>query len=512
MKRKIALVLSFSMIIGVMSGCKVKETVLEKITPQSMTGNTTVKREYSDTITMGIEKADKFSPYESESEGNLQTLRVAYEGLFAYDEDLKVVPVLAESWTVSDDGTKITVKLKENVKCHNGQTLAAMDVLNSVNALKEAGFERFTKDIQQVAIADSETVVVTFLKPLSNPAEKLMFPVVKNTNSGVVGTGPYKFDGKESTDSYIFTAFEEYHGIKPRIKNIRMVNVPDNETLLRLFEVGEIDVLPTGVFDYAAYSVGAHTNVYDYTTNELVFIGLNFDNSVFWGESSRQAIQYLINKEELVEKGLYKKCVATDFLINPDSWLYPKDLEYEKDPTLAEKLLLADSWTRVDGVFARMIDGKRQDFEVKLLVLEDAQLETTAKMVAHDLESFGIKCSIETKKEDAYIRAVESKSYDIMLGKAELQGVGDLETLTGEGNMFGYLNSELDKISAQVRTETEDNNLIEAYKKYCEISVKDVQFIPLYFNKNAVITGVSVSENVESVMENPFYNIHEWNR
>ena len=512
MKRNILLILGLSLIMTTMSGCMGGNKVFDNMVPQDMGEFSDQSKKYSDTITMGVEKMTDFNPYESMSEGNLQTLRIAYESIFAYDDTLKVVPVLAEDWTTSEDGKQITVTLKEDVKYHNGDSLSAMDVVNTLNLIKTAKYERFYNEIQQVAVVDSKTILVKFLTPQSNPAEKLMFPVVKTTNDGVVGTGPYKFESKESTDSYVFRAFEEYHGMKPTIKEIKMVNAEDIETLLRLFEIGQIDVLSTGVFDYATYSVGAHTNVNDYPTNELVFLGFNFENSIFWGESSRQAMQYLIDKNEIVEKGLYKKAKETDFLINPDSWLYPKDLEYGKDAVLAEKLLLEDSWTRVDGVFARMLDGKRQDFEFDLLVLEDPQLEVTAEMIAHDLSNFGIKCNIVTKPEPAFSQAISGKSYDVMLSKVTLRGSADLETLTGEENIFGYLNSELDKISVAVRTQKDEDALLESYKKYCEISLKDAQFIPLYFNKNAVMTGGSVSENVKCVMDNPYYNIHEWNR
>lgn len=512
MKRKISVILSLVIVITALSACNVKENVIDKISTQNSENAVGKTKTYPDYITLGVENSVNFSPYEKMSEGNLQTLRIAYESIFAYDDDMRVIPVLAEGFVASEDGKQITVTLKDDIKCHNGDTLNAKDVLNSAELMKAAGYDRFSSEIRQISIVDQKTFMVSFLVPQSNPAERLMFPIVKTDGTEVAGTGPYKFEKKESTDTYLFSAFEDYHGMKPAIKQIRILNAEDTDTLLRLFEIGGIDVLPTGVIDYATYSVGAHANVYDYTTNELVFLGLNFDNSIFWGESSRQAIQYIIDKKEIVEKGLYKKAEETDFLINPHSWLYPKDLEYQKDTVLAEKLLLEDSWTRVDGVFARMLDGQRQDFEVDLLVMEDPQSEIIAQMISDDLNSFGIKCNVTKKPEASFLQSVQAKSYDLVLNKIMLRGSGDLETLTGEGNMFGYLNSELDKISAGVRTQTDEQMLLESYKKYCAISMKDVQFIPLYFKKDAIITGSAVSENVECGIDNPFYNICEWNR
>ena len=65
--------------------------------------------------------------------------KLIYEGLFEYDENLQPVPRLAESYTVSDDGMNLEIKLKENVLFHDGTELTSDDVVFTFNILKNAG-------------------------------------------------------------------------------------------------------------------------------------------------------------------------------------------------------------------------------------------------------------------------------------------------------------------------------------------------------------------------------------
>ena len=60
-------------------------------------------------------------PHPSTSTITYQVLSLVYQGLVDFDRDLKIKPVLAESWTTSADGKQWTFKLRKGVKFHNGR-------------------------------------------------------------------------------------------------------------------------------------------------------------------------------------------------------------------------------------------------------------------------------------------------------------------------------------------------------------------------------------------------------
>src|SRR4029450_8635586 len=74
-------------------------------------------------------------PHPSTSTITYQVLSLVYQGLVDLDGDLKIKPVLAESWTTSADGRTWTFKLRKGVKFHNGRALAASDVKFSIDRI-----------------------------------------------------------------------------------------------------------------------------------------------------------------------------------------------------------------------------------------------------------------------------------------------------------------------------------------------------------------------------------------
>jgi ABC-type transport system substrate-binding protein len=91
-----------------------------------------------------------------------QVLSLVYEGLVDFDRDLKIRPVLAESWTTRADGRQWTFKLRKGVKFHNGRALAASDVkfsldriLDPKTAARGRGSLAIIESVQVVRSADS---------------------------------------------------------------------------------------------------------------------------------------------------------------------------------------------------------------------------------------------------------------------------------------------------------------------------------------------------------------------
>lgn len=512
MRRRIVFCLIISIILNVFSGCGLKEKVLETLEPEMNDEHQNQNRLLPDTISLALENAASLNPYDMQAASNLQAFRLLYEPLFSYDENMRVIPVLAESYSVSNGGLTAVVRIKDGIKCHDGSNLTGLDVLHSVNQLLTKQTPYSHNVIQRAELKDRQTVEFTFTKPQMNAKEQLMFPVIKMDGNSVFGTGAYKYVNKGNTDTFVFSQFEEYHGEKPYIKNIKMINSPDFESVGRLFEIGETDILTSDAFDYSTFNVKSDMSVYDYPKNEFVYIGINFDKVNFWGESTRQALNYVIDKNEIVDKVLYKKATVANFPINPKSWLYPKDKDTKKDTAYAEELMLKDSWTRVDGVFARMVDGKRQDFEINILVLDDEEMISVAEIIEKNLDNFGIKANTVIKGESEYWSMVANKEYDLLLNRTELPASADFESLTGEGNVFGYLNSTLNELVGSIRLQQDENVLKDSYAKCCDIFLKDMQFITLFFYKDAVVTGADISDNVICSEDNPFYNISAWNR
>ena len=94
-------------------------------------------------ISIPMVKTDILNPLISSSKDIINICGLIYEGLIDYDDELKPVPVLAESWSVSEDGTVWTFKLRQDVKWHDNTPLSADDVIFTINVLRSGRYDTY---------------------------------------------------------------------------------------------------------------------------------------------------------------------------------------------------------------------------------------------------------------------------------------------------------------------------------------------------------------------------------
>ena len=141
-------------------------------------------------------------PHPSTSTITYQVLSLVYQGLVDFDRDLKIKPVLAESWTTSADGKTWTFKLRKGVKFHNGRPLTASDVKFSLDRILDPKTAARGKGalgiIESVQVVDPQTVRVhltrasgAFLARIAGTYQAILPPeAVQGPAFKPIGTGP----------------------------------------------------------------------------------------------------------------------------------------------------------------------------------------------------------------------------------------------------------------------------------------------------------------------------------
>ncbi|MCB0108781.1 MAG: ABC transporter substrate-binding protein [Caldilineaceae bacterium] len=143
-----------------------------------------------------------------------------YDRLILYDATLNIMPQLATAWEVNEDGTALTLTLREGVTFHNGREFVADDVVqNFARALVPDTGSNVHGMVQQVDHAeavDDHTVVIHFTAPTPNMfdilnAMSIMAPEsFDTTNETCVGTGPFKFQEWVPGDHVTFVRNDAY--------------------------------------------------------------------------------------------------------------------------------------------------------------------------------------------------------------------------------------------------------------------------------------------------------------
>jgi len=181
-----------------------------------------------------------------------------YEGLTAIDQNLNVVPSLAESWTVSPDGKTYTFKLRSGVKFHDGSPMDANDVVASIHRIQ-------AKDIasplaSRVASVDSATAVdpqsveLKLKEPsaplLSSLATLAIVPRSVETNKDAlqkapVGTGPFRLQEWQPNGFILLTRFDGYwQKGAPKLAGLKFNIVPESATRQVGLVSGQYALLP----------------------------------------------------------------------------------------------------------------------------------------------------------------------------------------------------------------------------------------------------------------------------
>jgi peptide/nickel transport system substrate-binding protein len=177
----------------------------------------------------------------------------------------EVEPDLAESWTVSDDGTVWTFKLRQGVQFHKGYgELTSEDVKYSFERqMRRDRGMRFAKNldvIQDITVVDPYTVRITLKQfdpvfPLRMAgyqqgyivSQKAALEFGDQFGWNPVGTGPFYFHRHLPREKIIFRAFKKYYGGRPAIDEIHWFDVPEDATKLIGLEKGTFDIVSPNI-------------------------------------------------------------------------------------------------------------------------------------------------------------------------------------------------------------------------------------------------------------------------
>jgi len=253
------------------------------------------------------------------------TLRTAniYQGLVAFDRNLKTIPALAVSWGNLDSLTW-EFKLRQGVLFHDRSALTAKSVLENFEGAKKAtGSEiaGYLTNIKEIKVVNDYNIQIITEKPdplLLSKLTKLMI-----SRSGNIGTGPYKvFDWVKST-KLALTAFPQYWGRQPAYRNVEYAVTTNRTQRKSDFEQGKTDILVAVPRDQALELPQEQVKTsYSLETNFLMF---NLADPLLKKREIREAIRTIFDPNKIEEIGNFFVRQATQF-VAPGVFGYNADI------------------------------------------------------------------------------------------------------------------------------------------------------------------------------------------
>lgn len=347
------------------------------------------------------------------------------------DGNSKIVPSLAESWDISDDGLEYTFHLRQGVKFHNGNDFTAEDVAYTFHRMLtvEGGVNTEfidqikgadellageTDTLEGVEVVDDYTIKVTLKEPFAGFLASISSPGVSIYDSEAteaagdqfgmdpavtVGTGPFEFSSWSFNNQLVLTRNEDYWKGASGLPGVVIKIIPDTETQSMMFESGELDILD---LDYAADSVDRFTETYPDQIVQgprvgIVYFTMNFNKEPFQDVRVRKAVQMSIDRQAILDalyggRGQVEQGIFPHGLIgfNPDQ----EEIKYDPE---AAKALLAEA-------------GYADGFDMEIAADSSASdtMTMALEIVSDQLAEVGIRAEIKNYDESTWLETRKS--------------------------------------------------------------------------------------------------------
>lgn len=451
-------------------------------------------------ITAGITEVDTFNPLYTQSDTVSDVCGFVFEPLFGIDPSLRTMGVLADSYEISSDGSLLTIHLKQDVYWHDGAVFTAADAVYTANLIKYGGtrYDRLMEQVDTVWAVDNYTVCVRFRRAVPDPTALFTFPIIKN-NSGTdsfsaIGTGPFYFD---STNN--LTATDWYHDGRASIDRINIKTLPDDEKLISMLDASVVDFLTAEKLDMSSYMQKSNSHVWDYVSNEMVFIGFNMNSSVFSDVYARRAVSMLADRDDIVNSVYYMRAQSSEYAVNPCSWAaFDKSSKHHADAQGAIELLTSNGWSEDSGGAYYKSGARTLYFSVRILVNEDsAQRVQIAETLAEAMNAVGLRAVVDKCSAEAFPARILARNYDMFIGETALLPNCDITPLAVTGqNSFGYSSPEVDALVAQLGIVTLEADIRNVTQALYERLHEDAPFAPICFMKKSMVTSAKLRNGV----------------
>lgn len=373
-------------------------------------------------VALGAEPV-KLDPQDATDNNSYHVLELLYDKLVTFDKDMNIVPALAKEWTPSEDGSQMTFTLRDDAKFQDGTPVnaeavkASFDrILNKENKL--ARYSMFAEFVDSVSVKSEYEVTFQFKFPFGAALATLAHPSgsivnVKATEGNKItkspigaGSGPYQFKEWISGEKLVLEANHDYWGDKPKLQTITFKPVVENSARSLMLETGEADViLPVPATDFERLKGSDKVIVESYPTTRNLYIGIQTQKEPFTDIRVRQALNYAVDKETIVNKILMGQGKVADSAITQYTWGHSPVGTYPYDPEKA-KQLLAEA-------------GVKPGTTIKLWTPEGRYLmdRQIAEFVQGNLQAVGFNVEFRKWEWGAYQDAYKNpeSGYDLVL-------------------------------------------------------------------------------------------------
>ncbi len=440
----------------------------------------------------GFSVINSLDPAKASLLSEFYVIWASFNSLLKFNQDMEVVPDLAESFTPIAGGFEFV--LRRGVKFHNGAELTADDVAFTFERLADpatasSNRARFAA-IKEIRVLDpyrlqilADTSLATLLSSLTNTrtgSQIVSRQAYKDMGAAdferrPIGTGAYAIKDWKANSVVELEAHKDYFiPGKARIARVQMPLIPEESSGMRAVLGGQLDLTSTAPFsDIKSLEANKDVQVFRAAGLNNRYISLNVRRAPFDDVHFRRAFSLAINREVLVNAVLFGEGRAAGSLI---------------PPSLSEETTLPDlARFDVDRARSELAKSKYQAGTTAVLLgWGSAWWKRFAEIaVAQVNQVLGTKITVEVYDSNTVYSRLKAGDYDAAVWG--WLGLTDPDEYLGETlgtgkwrNFQGYSNPKVDELLEKGRNTIEKADRLKIYRDAEKLTIEDMPVVPCF--------------------------------
>lgn len=428
-----------------------------------------------------------------------------FDGLTRFTPDAKVEPALAQRWDVSPDGRRYTFHLRRGITFHDGAPFTSRNVVSSwqraLDPATKSGAAQFlfpiqgarefnggtAKSVSGLATPDDSTLIVTLTEPLAIFTKMLAMPVASivptrtpaDFGEHPIGTGPWKLVTWKHDDFLLFARNPSYFDGPPKTDSLRARIIAEPSTAVAEYESGNVDVLQIPAAEARDWleDESRQPELMSTPALELVYIGINTTRGPLADARVRQAINYAIDVNRIIERLIGGRGTRAAGVVPPALAGYDSARRaYPYDSAKARALLAAaghpngidiELWTSTTPIYLRIAETVQAYLNAVGIRTKIVQRESSAARGA------ARKGQTDMILKDWYADYPDAEDFLYPLLHTANRGAG--------GNVSFYSNPHFDSLVTASRRELDDAKRNALYRQADSVAFVDAPMVFLYF-------------------------------
>ena len=521
------------------------------------------------TITEGIMGVPTLvNPVTALSDADKDLTALVYSGLMRKTPEGKLIPDLAESYTVSADGTIYTFIIKNNAKFHNGKNVTADDVVFTIEKIKDPAIKsprKLSWDGVSVEKKDNSTVVFTLSSPYISFIDNTTIGILqanlwKNIstnefnispqNTKAVGSGPFKINSVTKNDDGIPTKYklERFNNFslgKPTIKYINIISYSNENDLIKALLNHDIDqaggLSPENIQDINKKNYKINTATLSRTFG--IFFN-NINNKIFADVNVVRAIDEAVDRQDIINQVLGGYGTPINNPI-PEKIIPIKNIDVYTNKNIDDANIILDKAGWIlgsDGIrtkggatsktITKKVKGKtvtqvvksttpQQRLSFSLTTGDTPELKETILLIKNQLAKIGVEVNIEKVYEIGQLnQLIRARNYEALLFGQLINYESDLysywhssQKVDPGRNIAMYSDSKADTILESIQKTLDVNVRTQKYEDLAKEFDTNIPAIMIYSPEYLYVTSShlnNISLSNITLPSDRFSSIYQW--